>query len=68
MKCSGCFKEFKAGEKAYATTTGSIADDPMFDGSMGFYMNDVEPWLSVLCEDCAVTVQNFITTKLQATT
>ncbi len=67
MRCTGCFKEFKVGEKAYATVSGCIAGDPMLDGDEGFYMNDIEPWLSVLCEKCGMALHNdFIAGKLQA--
>jgi len=64
MRCTGCFKEFEEEEKAYATIVGSIEQ---FDGDLGFYMDDIEPWLSVLCEDCGMALHNdFIADTLQA--
>jgi len=66
MKCTGCFKKFEEGETAYATVSGSIEQDP-FDKEreMGFYASDVEPWVTVLCEDCGMAVHDFIAKKLQ---
>lgn len=58
MRCTGCFKEFKEGEKAYATVVGSIERDPFLNNDLGFYMDDLEPWLSVLCRDFGMAVHD----------
>jgi hypothetical protein len=67
MRCMGCFKEFEEGEKAYATVVGSIEQ---FDGDyddLGFYSEETESWITVLCEDCGMAVHDdFIAGKLQA--
>ena len=50
MKCGGCFKEFAEEEKAYATVVGSIKP---FNGTyeyLGFYPDEIESWITVLCE------------------
>lgn len=68
MRCTGCFKEFEKGEKAYATVTGSIEQNP-FDkkGDLGFYASEIESWITVLCEACGMAVHDFVAKKLQAT-
>jgi hypothetical protein len=67
MRCTGCFKQFKEEEKAYATVVGSIERNPILNNDLGFYMDDIEPWLSVLCEDCGMALHNdFIAGTLQA--
>lgn len=67
MRCMGCFKEFKEEEKAYATVVASIERDPILNDDLGFYMDDIEPWLSVLCEDCGMALHNdFTADTLQA--
>jgi hypothetical protein len=67
MRCTGCFKEFEEGETAYATVVGSIEQ---FDGNyddQGFYPDETESWITVLCEDCGMAVHNdFIAGHLQA--
>jgi hypothetical protein len=67
MRCTGCFKEFEEGEKAYATVVGSIEQ---FEGdydNQGFYPEETESWITVLCEDCGIAVHDdFIASKLQA--
>jgi len=66
MRFTGCFKEFKEGEIAYATVAGIIEQ---FDGDyedIGFYQEETESWITVLCEDCGMIVHNFIAKKLQA--
>jgi hypothetical protein len=66
MRCTGCFKEFEEGEKAYATVVGSIEQFEGYRNELGFYMDDIEPWLSVLCEDCGIPLHNdFIAATLQ---
>ncbi len=67
MRCTGCFKEFEEDEKAYATVVGSIERYPYGNNNLGFYMDDIEPWLSILCEDCGMALHNdFIADTLQA--
>jgi hypothetical protein len=67
MRCTGCFKEFEEGGKAYATVVGSIERNPILNNDLGFYMDDLEPWLSVLCRDCGMALHNdFIADTLQA--
>ncbi|MEW6002519.1 MAG: hypothetical protein AB1638_07745 [Nitrospirota bacterium] len=67
MRCTGCFKEFEEGEKAYATVVGSIEQ---FEGDyddQGFYPDETESWITVLCEDCGMAVHDdFIAGQLQA--
>ncbi len=65
MKCTGCFKEFKEGDKAYATVVGSIESNPILNNDLGFYADDLEPWMTVLCEDCGMAVYDFIAKQLQ---
>lgn len=44
MRCTGCFKEFEDGEKAYATVAGSIERYSSYIGEdLGFFMDDIEP-------------------------
>jgi len=67
MRCTGCFKEFKEGDKAYATVVGEIESNPILNNDLGFYMDDLEPWLAVLCKDCGMELHNdFIADTLQA--
>jgi hypothetical protein len=67
MRCTGCFKEFEEREKAYATVVGSIEQ---FDGEydeLGFYPDETESWITVLCEDCGMAMHDdFIAGQLQA--
>ena len=66
MKCTACFKELGDCEKAYATVVGSI--EPLvcaYDG-LGFYSDEIEPWVTVLCEKCGMKLHNFIAEQLQA--
>jgi len=67
MRCTGCFKEIEEREKAYATVVGSIEQ---FEGDYddkGFYPEETESWIAVLCEDCGMAVHdNFIACHLQA--
>ncbi|MEW6417538.1 MAG: hypothetical protein AB1480_05375 [Nitrospirota bacterium] len=67
MRCTGCFTEFEEGEIAYATVVGSIEK---FDGDyddQGFYPDETESWITVLCEECSVAVHDdFIAGYLQA--
>lgn len=66
MRCTGCFKEFEEGDIAYATVVGSIEK---FDGDyddQGFYPDETESWITVLCEDCGMAVHDdFIAGNLQ---
>ncbi len=67
MKCTGCFKELKEEDKAYTTVVGSIEKDSLSNlDDYGFYMSDIESWLSVLCEDCGMSTHKFIAEQLQA--
>lgn len=67
MRCTGCFKELKEDDKAYATVVGGIERNPILNNDLGFYMDDLEPWLSVLCRDCGMAIHDdFITDTLQA--
>jgi len=66
MKCTGCFKELREDKKAYATVVGNI--EP-FEGNyngLGFYPDETESWITVLCENCGMRVHNFIAEQLQA--
>ena len=64
MKCTGCSKEFKEQEKAYATVAGNIEKNQLLNNALGFYM-DLKPWESVLCRDCGRAVHDFISNQLQ---
>lgn len=66
MKCTGCFKELNEDEKAYATVVGSIEPfEYSYDG-LGFYAEESESWISVLCEKCGMEINKFIAERLQA--
>jgi hypothetical protein len=66
MRCTGCFEELSKGEKAYATVVGSIEPfEYNYDG-LGFYPQETESWITVLCEKCGMTLHNFIAEQLQA--
>jgi hypothetical protein len=65
MKCIGCFKEFKGNESAYATVVWGVEKDFLTDDNLDFYIDDMEPWLSVLCKDCGMAVHDFIAYQLQ---
>jgi len=66
MRCTGCFKEFREGDKAYATVVGSIEQ---FNGNYNdlvFYPEETESWITVLCKDCGMALHNdFIADTLQ---
>jgi len=47
MNCELCGRELRDGDKAVATTTGSI-DMP----NAGGFLADDNPWLEVFCTDC----------------
>jgi hypothetical protein len=65
MKCTGCFKELNEGNKAYATVAGSI-EQPDFDhDELGFYPDETESWVTVLCDKCGMEVHSFIAEQLQ---
>ncbi len=64
MNCTVCGKEFDEGDKAYATAVGSL-ESFLIEDDIGFFASEVEPWLTVLCEDCGLKVHNLIA-KLQA--
>lgn len=53
--CGICGKEMYYGDRAYATTTGSITDDVG-----GFDAADCEPWLTVACEECGEKISEAI--------
>lgn len=56
----------KKGKKVYATVVGSVEHfDDDYDGA-GFYPNETESWITVLCEKCGMAVHKFIADKLQA--
>ncbi len=66
MKCTGCFEELNEGEKAYATVVGSIEPFKYSYDGLGFYSDEIEPWVTVLCEKCGMKLHNFIAEQLQA--
>ncbi|MBW1999434.1 MAG: hypothetical protein JRJ29_15920 [Deltaproteobacteria bacterium] len=66
MKCTGCFRELQEGKKAYATVVGSIENFEDAKSDLGFYPDEIEPWITVLCEKCGMMVHNFIAEQLQA--
>ncbi len=67
MKCTGCFKELEEGEIAYAIVAGSIEQFDSDYEDLGFYQEETESWIAVLCEDCGMAVNNdFIAGILQA--
>lgn len=66
MKCTGCFKELSEGEKAYATVVGSIEQFGYEEVGSGFYHDEIEPWVTVLCEKCGMNLHNLIAEQLQA--
>ena len=66
MKCTGCFKERDEAEKAYATVVGSIEPFEYDHDELGFYPEETESWITVLCEKCGMAVHSFIAEQLQA--
>ena len=66
MKCTGCFEELTEGKKAYATVVGSIEGFDYEEVGLGFYPDEIEPWVTVLCEKCGMKLHNFIAEQLQA--
>jgi hypothetical protein len=67
MHCTGCFKEIEVSNKTYAIAIGSIEQIPFSKkGEYGFYASEVEPWITILCEDCGMAVHDFIVNQLQA--
>lgn len=66
MKCTGCFKELGEGKKAYATVVGSIERLHFAHAEIGFYPDETESWIAVLCEKCGMVIHNFIAEQLQA--
>lgn len=66
MKCTACFKGLNEGNKAYATVVRSTElFECDYDG-LGFYLDETESWITVLCEKCGMEVHNFIAEQLQA--
>jgi len=66
MKCTGCFRDLNEGNKAYATVVGSIGPfEGDYDG-LGFYLDETESWITVLCEKCGMKGHNFIAEQLHA--
>lgn len=66
MKCTGYFKELREGKKAYATVAGSIEPFDCDHDGIGFYPDETESWVTLLCERCSIEVHNFIAEHLQA--
>jgi len=66
MKCTGCFEELSDCEKAYATVGGSIEQFEYEEVGPGFYPDETESWITILCEKCSIEVHNFIAEQLQA--
>jgi len=66
MRCTGCFKELNEGKKAYATVVGSIEPFEGDYNGLGFYSDEIESWITVLCDKCGMEVHNFIAEQLQA--
>lgn len=65
MKCTGCFKELNKGNKTYATVAGSIEQLAFYHDEIGFFPDETESWITVLCEKCSMDVHNFIAEQLQ---
>ncbi|MEW6110292.1 MAG: hypothetical protein AB1632_14165 [Nitrospirota bacterium] len=66
MECTGCFREIKRSNKAFATAIGSIEQNLFSEKEeYGFYASESEPWTTVLCKDCGSAVHDFITEQLQ---
>lgn len=65
MKCTACFKELNEGNKAYATVAGSIEQLVFDHDEIGFYPDETEPWVTVLCDNCGMEVHSFIAEQLQ---
>lgn len=66
MKCTACFRDLNEDNKAYTTAVGSIEPfEGDYDG-LGFYLDETESWITVLCEKCGMEVHNFIAEQLQA--
>ena len=65
MKCTGCFGELNEGEKAYATVVGSVGQPYFNHDEIGFYPDETESWVTVLCDKCGMEVHNFIAEQLQ---
>ena len=65
MKCTGCFKELNEGNKAYATVVGSIEPFEYSSDWLGFYPDETESWITVLCEKCSMEVHSFIAEQMQ---
>jgi hypothetical protein len=66
MKCTGCFKELKESKKTYATVVGSIEQFEYEEVGPGFYPDETESWITVLCEKCGMEIHKFIAERLQA--
>jgi len=66
MKCTGCFKELREDKKAYATVVGSIEQFEYEEVRPGFYPDEIETLITVLCEKCGMKLHNFIAEQLQA--
>ena len=54
--CTVCGKPLFDGDKAYATTGGTIEESVD-----GFMMDDIEPWFTVACESCGLEISGAIT-------
>lgn len=65
MKCTGYFKKLNEEEKTYATVVGSIEGFDYEDVGLGFYPDEIEPWIIVPCNKCGMEVHNFIAEQLQ---
>lgn len=55
IDCGICARTLKDGDPAYATTTGSIEAEVD-----GFSASDMEPWLTVVCEECGQLISEVI--------
>jgi hypothetical protein len=66
MKCTGCFKELNKGNKAYATVVGSIEQFEYEEVGPGFYPDEIETLITVLCEKCGMEIHELIHEQLQA--
>jgi len=65
MKCTGSFKELSEGKMAYATVVGSIEQRDFAQDEIGFYPEETESWITVLCEEYGMEIHKFIAEQLQ---
>jgi hypothetical protein len=66
MQSTGYFKALSERKNEYATVAESIKQFEYDDVKLGFYPDEIEPWITVLCEKCGMEVHSFLAEQLQA--